>query len=159
MKTSLVVLNTIICLPQEPTSVGQIVTKRNGIRRLMLNSSHCTENMYHAIHAQISHIFSWINVLDMNRPFNWKRFKMKLIWGLQSWTLDRHLPPILHRKVTWEIHQKDRSKDGDRVPEAPEARMITCQCSGVRSALHPLPSSAIPSLHRLRVQTTKVTSN
>ena len=37
-------------------------------------------------------LYSWIDVLDLNQPFNWKAeiwepFKMKLIWGLQSWPL------------------------------------------------------------------------
>ena len=60
--------------------------------------SHCTENMYHIIHAQvyyefcISFLYSWIDVLDSNQPFDWgakiwEPFKMKLIWGLQSWAL------------------------------------------------------------------------
>ena len=60
--------------------------------------SHCTENMYHIIHAQvyyefcISFLYSWIDVLDSNQPFDWgakiwEPFKMKLIWGLQSWPL------------------------------------------------------------------------
>jgi hypothetical protein len=40
----------------------------------------------------ISFLYSWIDVLDLNQPFSWSAdiwepFKMKLIWGLQSWTL------------------------------------------------------------------------
>ena len=37
-------------------------------------------------------LYSWIDVLDLNQPFNWRveiwePFKMELKWGLQSWTL------------------------------------------------------------------------
>ena len=56
------------------------------------------ENKYHIIHAQVEHefcilfLYSWIDVLVLNHPFTWRAkiwepFKMKLIWGLQSWTL------------------------------------------------------------------------
>ena len=38
--------------PQEPTSVGHCHYK-SGVRWLILNSSHCTRNMYHVIHAQV----------------------------------------------------------------------------------------------------------
>ena len=65
---------------------------------LILDPSHCTGTMYRIIHARvwyvfcISFLYSWIDVLDLNQPFNWtaeiwEPFKMKLIWGLQSWTL------------------------------------------------------------------------
>jgi hypothetical protein len=65
---------------------------------LILKSSHCTGNMYHIIHAQvlyefcISFLYPWIDVLNLNQLLNiraeiWEPFKMKLIWGLQSWTL------------------------------------------------------------------------
>ena len=41
---------------------------------------------------QISFLYSWIDILDLNQLFNrsaemWAPFKMKLIWGLQSWPL------------------------------------------------------------------------
>ena len=37
-------------------------------------------------------LYSWIDVLNLNQLFNWRAeiwepFKMKLIWGLQSWIL------------------------------------------------------------------------
>ena len=40
----------------------------------------------------ISLLYSWIDVLDLNQPFNWRAkiwepFKMRLIWGLQYWPL------------------------------------------------------------------------
>ena len=49
-----------------------------------LNSSHCTGNMYQIIHARVFSMYSWINILDLNQPFNsrtkiWEAFKMKLI--------------------------------------------------------------------------------
>ena len=53
-----------------------IVTTRGGVRWLISNSSHCIENMYHTIHAQVSYelcisiLYSWIDVLDLNEPFN-----------------------------------------------------------------------------------------
>ena len=102
--TSIEILN-INYMPQKPTCVTNIVTTRSKVRWLILNSSHCTGNMYHIIHAQvqcelcISFLYSWIDVLDSNQPFNWRAkirepFKMKLIWGLQSW-------PLLHNIYTY----------------------------------------------------------
>ena len=57
-------------------------------------------SMYHIIHAQvqyefcISFLYFYIDVLNLNQPFNWtaqiwKPFKMKLIRRLQSWTHER----------------------------------------------------------------------
>ena len=72
--------------------------QRSRVRWLILISSHCIGNMYHIIQAQtqyefcISFLYSWIDVLHLNQPSKWSAeiwepFKMKLIWGLQSWTL------------------------------------------------------------------------
>ena len=46
------------------------------------------------IRVLYSFLYSSIDVLDLNQPFswraeNWEPFKMKLIWGLQSWTLGK----------------------------------------------------------------------
>ena len=70
------------------------------------------EHVYHIIHAQvyydfcISFLCSWIDMLNLNQPFNWRvepwePFKMKLIWGLQSWTLGSPIEsnPNLHEPV------------------------------------------------------------
>ena len=86
---------------------------------MILNSSHCTGNMYHIIHAQASYkfcisvLYSWIDVLDLNRPFNWKAkiweaFKMKLSYeGFhQSWTL----PPTAVGQPAWRKAVNMRSK-------------------------------------------------
>ena len=64
-----------------------------------LISSHCTGNMYSCNSCTslvwvlyFIYIYSWIDVFDLNQLFNWRAeiwepFKMKLIWGLQAWTL------------------------------------------------------------------------
>ena len=68
------------------------------------------ENMYHVIHAQvqyelrISFLYSSIDVLDLNQPFDWRAqvrepFKMKLIWGLQSWPLNRMQAPNIVTQI------------------------------------------------------------
>ena len=76
-----------------------------------LMSSHRTGDMYHIIHTQvwyefcISFLYSWIDVLDLNEPFNrrvdiWEPFKMKFIWGLQSWILAPKYE-LNVRKIEW----------------------------------------------------------
>jgi hypothetical protein len=71
----------------------------SGVRWLIFNSSRCTGNTYHLIYAQVQYEFcisfpySWIDVLNLNQPFNWtaeiwQPFKMKLIWELQPWMLN-----------------------------------------------------------------------
>ena len=51
----------------------------------------CTSLIW-VFYLKKSFLYSWINVLDLNQPFNlrveiWEPFKMKLIWGLQFSTL------------------------------------------------------------------------
>ena len=40
-----------ICMPQEPAQ--GIVTIRSGVRWFILDSSHCTGDMYHILHARV----------------------------------------------------------------------------------------------------------
>ena len=53
----------------------------------------CTIYFMHKFNMSfcVSFLYSWIDILNLNQPFNWKAeiwepFKIKLIWGLQSWT-------------------------------------------------------------------------
>ena len=71
MKISLKVLNIIY--PQQGTTKHmELSLQEVEFRLLFLNSSHCIQNMYHIIHAQvdyefcISFLYSWIDVLDSN---------------------------------------------------------------------------------------------
>ena len=93
MKTSLEVLD-IICPSQEPASRGHCHYKEVKTDGWLYYSSHCTENMYHIALIWVLYfiLYSWIDVLDLSHPFDWRAniwepFKMKLIWGLQSWPL------------------------------------------------------------------------
>ena len=94
MKTSLEVLN-IICPSQEPTSVGHRHYKQWGS---MVDSYFCTLYWKH-VPCNSCTSFVWVlyiisTFLDCSweqlfhwRGEIWEPFKMKLIWGLQSWTL------------------------------------------------------------------------
>ena len=97
METSLKVLNLMLATRTNKRRALSLQESR--VRWLILNSSHRTENMHHITRAQIwyefsiSFRYSWTDFLDLDQPFNWKAeiwepFKMKLIWGLQSWTPD-----------------------------------------------------------------------
>jgi len=92
------VLN-IICPSQEPTGVGHCHYKKVELNDcfliLHIRLETCTIQFMHKFNMNyVFHFYlnSWIDVLDLNQPFNWRSefwepFKMKLIWGLQSWTL------------------------------------------------------------------------
>ena len=62
----------------------------------------------------IAFLYSWIDVLDLNQPCNWKAkiwepFKMELIWGLQSWPLiSAHLFPFY-----WLLDTKKKLNKGE----------------------------------------------
>ena len=83
--TSLEVLDTI-CASQEPTSAGRCHYKK---------WSQTIDSWFFALywkhvsdHSCTSLIWVlWIGILDLNQPF-----KMKVIWGLQSWTLGVGVP-------------------------------------------------------------------
>ena len=74
----------------------------------------CTSSFMHGFNMSFVFHFlcSWINILDLNRRFNWRAdiwepFKMKFIWGLQSWTLGvpykvyAHVPMTKYNTRTW----------------------------------------------------------
>ena len=79
-----------------------IVTTRTGVRWLIHNSSHCTQNMYQLIHTQVlyefcvSFLHSWIDILALNQPFSrrakiWEPFKINLYEGCN---IDHWMKPI-----------------------------------------------------------------
>ena len=52
--------------------------QKHEVKWLILQSSNYTGNIYHIIHAQVQYefcislLYSWIDVLDLNQPYNWK---------------------------------------------------------------------------------------
>ena len=83
-----------------------IVTTRSRVRWLILGFSHyivletCTIQFMHKSNTSTSILCSWIDVLDLNRPFNWRAeiwepFEMKFMWGLQAWALAPSITNIL----------------------------------------------------------------
>ena len=85
--------------PQEKQQAYRIVTTRNGVRWLILNSSHCIENMYltkfmhkfkmrFVFHFYIPGLTSWIWTNSSTEGLEFESpSRMKRMWGLQSWTL------------------------------------------------------------------------
>ena len=92
LKTSLEVLNKNL-LATRINERRAFVTTRSGARWFILNSSHYNDNMYRIIHTQvwyefcISFLYTRIDVLDLNQPFNW----MARVWdrALQNETHTR----------------------------------------------------------------------
>jgi hypothetical protein len=101
-----------------------MVTTRSGVRWLMLNSSHCIGNMYRiksmhklntsfVLHFYILRSTSWIwtNPSTDAMKFEIEPFKMKLVRGLQSWTLHHPVSgsgvvltlPTDHQCMQWEL--------------------------------------------------------
>ena len=89
LKTSLEVLYKIY-LPQEATLPLQEVE----LDGWFLIYWHRTENMYHISHARvwykfcISFLYSWIDVLDSNQPFDWRGWNLRALkskWNSEIW--------------------------------------------------------------------------
>jgi hypothetical protein len=79
----------------------------------------------------MSFVYSWIDILDLNQPFSWiaeiwEPFKMKLIWGLQSWTL---LPLPKAPGCTWTLSNGCASPQADVAPLPSPSRWVDLQAA------------------------------